>query len=315
MRLAMILVAHLFLSPATGITSEPIEPIVIPTDLNPTKVSLGRRLFNDPILSANNSISCASCHDFKRGGADGKSLAIGIHGRKNELNTPSVFNSALNFKQFWDGRAESLEEQLDGPLHGENEMASTWVQIIQKLQQDLAYLAEFKKVYSSQPNENNIRNAIVTFERSLATPDSKFDRFLRGETHALDGQEREGYRRFKDYGCIACHQGRNIGGNMFQVFGVMGNIFSDRKKLTRGDLGRFNVTQKESDKHRFKVPSLRNVALTAPYFHDGSASTIEDAVKIMGKYQLGRDLSAKDIELISRFLRSLTGKTPEGNAR
>ncbi|MDR2219905.1 MAG: cytochrome-c peroxidase [Methylobacillus sp.] len=290
-------------------SNEPIQPLPPTPKLDPGKVALGQRLFNDVRLSKNNTISCASCHIFTMGGSNGQAIALGVNGAKGVVNTPTVFNSGLNFRQFWDGRAASLEEQAAGPINNPIEMASNWPEVIGKLSKDLPLVAEFKKLYPSDGvNAKNIMDALATYQRTLTTPDSRFDKFLRGNAQALTADEQRGYQLFKSYGCVACHQGVNIGGNMFQTFGVMGDYFAQRGNPTTADLGRYNVTRKDSDKHVFKVPSLRNVALTAPYFHDGSAGTLNDAVNVMFKYQLGREGSAQDKDLIVKFLNTLTGE-------
>jgi cytochrome c peroxidase len=277
-------------------TIEPISPIPESVPLDPRKVSLGGRLFGDPRLSADNSVACATCHVLGKGGTDGLRRSIGIHAQAGEINAPTVFNSGLNFKQFWNGRAVSLEDQIDGPLRDAKEMGSAWPATIAKLKLDEHY----------QPA--SVKDAIATFERSLITPKSRFDRYLKGDGGALTREEIDGYKRFKSYGCIACHQGVNVGGNMFERLGIMRDYFKDRGNITPADLGRFSVTGVESDTYVFKVPSLRNVALTAPYFHDGSAATLEQAVVIMGEYQLGIAIPSGDVALIVKFLRTLTGE-------
>lgn len=289
--------------------NEPIQPLKLKQDLNLEKVNLGRSLFNDKRLSRDNSISCASCHDINKGGVDQLPVSKGVGGAQGAINTPTVLNSSLNFRQFWDGRAASLEEQIDGPIHLKHEMDSDWPTILTKLQQDQAYADLFKKLYKNGLQAENIKDAISEYERSLITP-SRFDRYLLGQKDAINENEIKGYELFKRYGCVACHQGVNIGGNMYQLFGVMGDYFKDRGNITAADLGHFNVSKDERDRHKFKVPSLRNVALTAPYFHDGSAKTLRDAVRIMAKYQLGRSMPEKDEELIIQFLQSLSGELP-----
>jgi cytochrome c peroxidase len=278
-----------------------------PLGLDPGRVTLGERLFHDPRLSQNNSISCAHCHDLRRGGSDGQGRSVGLHGAVGEVNAPTVFNSSLNFVQFWDGRAPSLEAQIDGPIHHPKEMGASWPEIIAKLKQDADYAAAFSSLYPDGLSSQNIKDAIATFERSLLTPDSRFDRFLRGESDVLTAQEKAGYALFKAYGCVACHQGVNVGGNMFQRFGVMRDYFDGTRELTKADLGRFNATGASQDRHIFKVPSLRNIALTAPYFHDGSAPTLEAAIHVMATYQLGRSIPPDDVDLIVQFLHTLTG--------
>ena len=287
---------------------EPISPLPRNIDLPPAKVALGERLFRDPRLSSNNTIACVSCHDFDRGGTDRRQFSLGVGGKVGAINAPTVFNSGFNFVQFWNGRAASLEDQVAGPIHNPNEMASDWSQVLAKLGEDSDYRARFAAVYANGITATNVADAIACFERSLVTPDAPFDRYLRGDLNALSADQREGYRRFKDLGCTGCHQGVNIGGNLFQRFGVMRDFFAGKRSPTAADLGRYNVTGREEDRHVFKVPSLRNVALTPPYFHDGSVATLEDAVAVMGRVQLDRDLTPDDTRLIVAFLRSLTGK-------
>jgi cytochrome c peroxidase len=254
-------------------------------------------------------MSCASCHILSRGGIDGRRTAVGVNGIAGPVNVPTVFNSSLNFRQHWDGRAASLEEQVALPIHNPIEMASNWAEVLGKLTKDAPLVQQFSKIYPAGAlNEKNIADAIATYERSLTTPNSRFDKYLRGNTAALTADELHGYQLFKAYGCVACHQGENIGGNMFQTFGVMADYFAWRGNPTQADLGRYNVTRKEADKRVFKVPSLRNVAVTAPYFHDGSAKTLEDAVNVMFKFQLGREATVQDKELIVKFLNTLTGE-------
>ncbi len=271
------------------------------------KVELGRRLFFERRLSRDDSIACASCHDFSRGGADRLPTAVGIGRKAGTVNTPTVFNAGLNFVQFWDGRAASLEEQAAGPVHNPIEMGSNWAEVIGKLQQDSGYRNAFHELYPEGISGAAIVDAIASYERTLQTPNSRFDRYLRGDNAALNERERLGYRRFLDYGCASCHQGVLIGGNMYQRFGVIGDFFKDRPPK-KEDLGRFNVTGRAEDRHVFKVPGLRNVAVTAPYFHDGSALSLEEAVIVMGRYQLGRELAGDDVAAIAAFLRTLTGE-------
>jgi len=287
--------------------NEPIQPLPQRLDLDTRKVDLGRALFNDKRLSKDNSIACASCHDLAKGGADGRQFAVGIKGQVGPINTPTVLNAAFNFRQFWNGRAASLEEQAAGPVHNPGEMGSNWDEVLGKLRQDAKMVEFFKNIYGDGMQPRNIQDSIATYERSLVTP-SRFDRFLRGEANAITQDEKRGYELFKNYGCVACHQGVNVGGNMYQTFGVLGNYFQDRGKVTDADLGRYAVTKRESDRYVFKVPSLRNVALTAPYFHDGSAQTLEAAVDVMFRYQLGRTAPAADKALIIKFLKTLTAE-------
>jgi cytochrome c peroxidase len=197
---------------------------------------------------------------------------------------------------------------VDGPVQSVFEMGSTWEQVLGKLRGDPTYAAAFTTLYPEGLGREAVKNAIAEFERSLLTPRSRFDRHLEGDTGALTAEEKAGYLKFKSYGCISCHQGVNIGANLFQRMGVIGDYFADRGNITKADLGRFNVTGQEADRHVFKVPSLRNVAVTAPYFHDGSAATLEEAVAVMAKYQLGRPLPPQDLADIVKFLGTLTGE-------
>lgn len=291
--------------------NEPIQPIPLEITLDQNKVALGKQLFEDVRLSKNNRMSCLSCHSFRTGGADGKLHGVGVKG-DGSTNTLTVFNSGFNFWLNWNGKFESLADQVDGPLQNPVMMASNWEDVVNKLRQSAAYVQAFAQ-YPDGLTAANIKDAIATYEQSLSTPNSRFDQFLRGDKQALTKSEQEGYRIFKAYGCASCHQGVNVGGNMFQRFGVIGDYFADRGSLTKAeitkaDLGRFNVTHDQADRYVFRVPSLRNVALTPPYFHDGTAKTLEQAISVMAKYQLGRPLSKEHKSAIAQFLRTLTGE-------
>jgi cytochrome c peroxidase len=299
--------ARFSLDEADADGSEPIVPLPHQVATDPQKVALGRRLFHDPVLSQDNSIACSTCHDLTRGGTDHMMHSVGMGGATGPINTLGVFNSVFNVALFWDGRAATLEDQIDGPILNPAEMASTWTVVVAKLADNPAYVRDFTQLYPQGISEHTIKDAIAEFERSLVTPDSRFDRYLRGDSAAITPDEKRGYQLFKDYGCAACHQGRNVGGNMFQLFGVMADYFSERGNIGVADLGRFNVTGKSEDLHRFRVPSLRNVALTPPYFHDGSAPSLDQAVRVMAKYQLGRPIPEPDVQSIVAFLTTLTG--------
>lgn len=291
----------------SDLAAEPLLPLSPAHPQAPAKVALGQSLFFDTRLSRDDTVSCASCHDLRRGGAGHKRFSTGVGNALGSINTPTVFNSSLNLAQFWDGRAASLEAQALGPVQNPAEMGSYWPDVLVRLEADEHYRKAFRALYRDGVTEANVADAIAAFERTLVTPNARFDRYLRGDTKALTPLEVEGYQRFKDYGCTSCHQGEDVGGNMYQRFGVMGDYFAGRQ-ITQADRGRFNVTGRPEDMHVFKVPGLRNVALTAPYFHDGSAKTLEDAVAVMGRYQLGRELSPEDVRAIAAFLRSLTGE-------
>lgn len=305
---ALLCLAPLSAAVQAASLNEPIQPLP-QVQLDAAKVELGKRLFHDTRLSKDDTVSCASCHGLDKGGTDQAKSSTGIGGAQGPINAPTVLNSGFNFRQFWDGRAETLEDQAAGPVHNPLEMGSNWPEVIGKLSQDKDYPAAFAALYPDGIQGKNITDAIATFERSLVTP-SRFDAFLQGDANAISAEEMKGYENFKKYGCIACHQGTNVGGNMYQYFGVMGNYFKDRGNITQADLGRFNVTGKEEDRYKFKVPSLRNSELTAPYFHDGTAKTLDDAVKVMAKYQLGRIVPEQDRALIVKFLQTLTGQQP-----
>jgi len=287
---------------------EPLKPLPPIPKQNPLQVELGRQLFNEPRLSVNGSLSCSSCHQLETGGADNKAFSIGFAGLLVGVNTPSVFNASLNFRQFWNGRADTLESQVHEVVQSPSEMGSNWEHVVQTLSADPAYRALFANAYPDGVNMTNVQNALASYERTLVSANSRFDQYLQGNTDILTTDEKYGYQRFKEYGCIACHQGVNIGGNMFQKFGVMGDYFQVRGNPVESDLGRYLVTKDDEDRNVFKVPSLRNVAVTAPYFHDGSARTLEEAVDVMFKYQLGRIPSAEDKTLIVKFLKTLTGE-------
>jgi cytochrome c peroxidase len=292
-----------------GVKNEPIGPLAIDLELNPSLVSLGDRLFHDTRLSQDNSISCSSCHVLSTGGTDRRKVSVGIGGAVGGIKAPTVYNSSFNFVQFWDGRATTLEQQAAGPVHNPLEMNSSWTEVISKLEQDASVAEAFDALFEDGITEANIASAIANFERSLVTVNSRFDRWLYGEQGVLTQQELRGYRLFKSYGCISCHQGVNVGGNMYGVMGAKGDYFKDRgRAVNAADLGRYNVTKQHEDKHYFKVPSLRLAAINPPYFHDGSEESLDSAIRIMGRYQLGRELPDDHIKSIVAFLYSLVGE-------
>ena len=291
--------------------AEPIKPIPANGEYHAEKVSLGRRLFHDQRLSKDDSVSCASCHDLASGGDDGRRVSVGVDDAVGAINAPTVFNAGFNFKQFWDGRANTLEEQIDGPVQSSVEMGSLWPDVVTKLYSDDTYPALFDAIYPDGINRSNVKNALAEFMRSLNTPNGRFDRWLGGDESALNEEETRGYRLFKHYGCVSCHQGAAVGGNMFQVFGVLNEYFKRRGNITEADMGRYNVTGNETDMHAFKVPSLRMAAHTAPYLHDGSAATLRDAVDIMFEFQLGREAPDEDKDAIVAFIETLAGESEE----
>lgn len=306
-----ILVLFLFFISMFTVSAEPIKIIKKATNLDKEKIALGRMLFMDKRLSKGNSLSCESCHLLKQGGDDNRPVSTGINGRKGNINSPTVYNSALSFRQFWDGRAATLEQQALGPVQNPVEMGELWPDVIVKLLADTSFSERFQKKYPAGLNAKNITNAIAEFERSLMTINAPFDRYLNGDFSAISQEAEEGYLLFKDYGCISCHQGAAVGGNMYQVFGVVNNYFKKRGNMTDADYGRFNLTANKLDMHSFKVPSLRMVAHTAPYFHDGSVKTLRGAVDVMFEFQLGREAPDEDKDKIVSFLKTLAGQHEE----
>lgn len=294
---------------APEFANEPVQAIPEKVDVNLDKVAVGFKLYHDTRLSSDNTISCASCHGLNTGGVDNNQFSKGVDGQLGGVNAPTTFNATHNFVQFWDGRAETLAQQAAGPPLNPVEMASTsWEQIIEKLESDKQLTKEFIALYPEGYSEATITNAIEEFEKTLITPNSKFDKYLKGDKEAITAEERAGYEVFKRYECATCHVGVNLGGQTYEKLGLHADYFGIREIITDGDLGRFVQTQNEIDKHRFKVPTLRNIALTWPYFHDGSLNTMEEAVNEMVLYQVGKTFSDEErIELIA-FLNTLTGE-------
>ncbi len=288
-----------------ALLKEPIRPLPTTLELNQQKVALGAKLFHDIRLSGDNLISCASCHNLSNGGDDDSIVATGVGGVKGPINSPTVLNSGFNFLQFWNGRAATLKEQAAGPVHNPIEMASSWEEVISKIGDDVEYVNAFKEIYDDSMSGDYITDSIAEFERSLLTF-SPFDKYLRGDKSAVSQQAQHGYGLFKKYGCVSCHQGIGVGGNLFQRFGALVSYYQD-KEVKDVDYGRAEVTKNPEDMHVFKVPSLRNVARTAPYFHNGSADKLEDAIQTMAQLQLGRTIPAQDIASIKAFLESLSG--------
>jgi cytochrome c peroxidase len=286
---------------------EPIRPIPLTTGQDKRIAALGALLFEDTRLSGNDSISCSSCHDLDEAGTDDRKFSMGIDGKVGVINAPTVFNTGLHNALFWDGRAATLEEQIDGPVNNPVEMGSSWPEVIGKLRSDNNLRQTFDKLFPSGITKDTISIAIATFERTLITANGRFDRYLRGQEGELTQEEKRGYILFKNYGCSSCHQGAAVGGNIYEKMGVHGEYFRDRGNITKADYGRYNVTGKEEHKFEFKVPSLRNVARTAPYFHDGTANTLEEAVSTMARYQLGRVINSEDLKKIVAFLKTLDG--------
>jgi cytochrome c peroxidase len=293
---------------AIASSGEPIAPLPRSVALDPDKVRLGEKLFHDVRLSRGDVLACASCHLLADGGDDNLARSKGMGGKLLDFNSPTVFNAALSFRLNWRGNFRTLEEQIEAVLRAPDLMNTTWEELLPKLRADPVYEQAFAAIYGSGPAPAQVLDALATFERSLITPDAAFDRYLRGERAALTPEEERGYELFKVYGCTACHQGVNVGGNLFQKFGIFYDPFAGRATHSRADLGRFAITGNDADRHVFRVPSLRNVAVTAPYFHDGGAASLEEAVESMGRSQLGRSLSGQEIAAIVAFLNTLTGE-------
>jgi len=293
----------LFFIPIFILAQEVITPIYKVT-YNKQKALLGKKLFFDKSFSADGTISCASCHKPEYGSADIRPVSIGVYGKKGDIQSPPVYNAVFNFRQFWNGSAKNLFTQIDGPIHNSFEMGLDNKKVEKILNSNKEYKKIFKKIYHTDYiTYDMFKDAIVEFEKALVTLDSKFDLYLKGKVK-LTKKEAKGYKLFKSYGCITCHNGVNVGGNSFEKIGVIYHI-----KNRIGD--RYEITKKEEDKFVYKVPSLRNIALTAPYFHTGNVYDLESAVNIMAYHNLGLHLKKEEVDDIVAFLKTLTGKTPK----
>ncbi len=292
---------------AEAIRKEPIAPLPQHVEVDPKKAELGKKLWFDPRLSKSGFISCNSCHNLSMGGSDNLPTSIGHKWQEGPINSPTVLNASLNFVQFWDGRAETLKEQAGGPIENPKEMASNHDLVVNVIASIPEYVEEFKEAYGDdEVNIDKITDAIATFEKTLITPNSRFDQWLRGDDDAITAYEREGYEIFRNSGCVACHHGEGIGGSSFQKMGLLEEY--ETENLAQG-LADF--TGKDSDRMFFKVPTLRNIELTYPYFHDGAVNTMEEATEIMGRLQLGRDFTEEEVDKIVAFYRTLTGEQPK----
>ena len=291
---------------------EPIQPLPTSVNVDSAKAAFGKKLFFDKRLSADDSISCASCHDVSAWGAEPRAVSEGIKRQLGERNSPTVYNSTFNFKQFWDGRADTLSHQAEAPVINPVEMGmASWPDVIRKLENVPEYMEAANNLFGQPLSKQVVVDAIAEFEKTLVTANSPFDRYLLGDARAITPLQKKGYELFKSYGCVACHQGVNVGGNMFQKFGVLEDITMSNASLS-DDLGRYTVTKNEWDKRVFKVPSLRLATKTPPYFHNGSVKTIQEAVDIMIKFQLGREVPSTHRDAIITFLDSLVGDKPQG---
>lgn len=301
---ALLLAGLVNMAPA--LAEEPITPIAPALVKNPAKVELGKKLYFDPRLSKSGFISCNSCHNLSMGGTDNLPTSIGDRWQQGPINAPTVLNSSMNLAQFWDGRAKDLKEQAGGPIANPGEMGFTHELAVGVVASIPQYVADFRRVYgSAKVDIDRITDAIAAFEETLVTPNARFDAWLRGDKTAITPIELAGYELFKNSGCVACHNGPAVGGASFQKFGL---VEPYQTKSTA--IGRAGVTGKDADRFNFKVPTLRNVELTYPYFHDGAAATLEEAVSTMGRLQLGKQFTADETARIVAFLKTLTGEQP-----
>lgn len=286
-----------------------VQPIPDKLDTDPAKVALGDKLYHDGRLSADGTVQCHTCHQLKNGGVDGLDVSVGIDGQKGGINAPTVYNSVFNVLQFWDGRAVDLADQAAGPPLNPVEMGSkNWEEIIAKFEQDEAFKQEFLSVFP-EISKATLTEAIAEFEKTLITPNSAFDRYLKGEQNALNDAQKRGYDIFKSAKCDTCHTGTAMGGRSFEYLGLYDDYFKARgTPLTDADNGRFAHTKDPADKHKFKVPTLRNIALTAPYMHDAGAKDLKEAVQIMARFQSGKTLSEQETKDVVAFLEALTGE-------
>lgn len=288
-----------------------ISPVPPSPKEDKAKQALGKKLYEDTLFSSDHTLSCMHCHDLKKGGTDHLPRYIGINKKEGLVNTPTILNASLNYLQFWNAAANSLEAVLDAHVKDETIFANHWDTIVGRVQKNSDYSKDFIKTEWKEINETTIKKALISYINSLVTPEAPFDRYLKGETSALTPSAQKGYKLFQDYGCISCHQGPNMGGNIILPLGIYKSFFVEREKITSADLGYFTVTGKEKNKFEFKVPSLRNIALTGPYLHTGEVKTLEEIVSIMGIYQVGQPIPTHEIAYIVEFLESLTGVLPK----
>lgn len=308
--------AKYFPSPlaAPEFANEPVRPVPDSVAYDVRKAALGELLYSDTRLSADGTVSCATCHGLNTAGVDNKRYSEGIDGQLGGVNAPTVYNACFNFVQFWDGRAATLAEQAGGPPLNPVEMGcKSFDEIVARLSDDKAFVKSFNEVYPEGLSQATITDAIAEFEKTLVTPNSDFDRYLKGDKNAMTAEQIEGYDLFKKYDCATCHAGVNMGGLTYELMGQRANYFEDRELteksgLTDGDNGRWAQTKVERDRYRFKTPTLRNVALTYPYYHDGSVETLKEAVTKMAKYQVGREMADGEADKVVSYLNALTGE-------
>ncbi len=294
------------------------EPAENPT--TPEKVELGKILYHDPRLSSTGTVACASCHNVMAGGEDNRGGSVGVHAQVGGRSAPTVWNSAFNAVQFWDGRAPSLEAQAKGPVTNPIEMGmKSWDDVVARLKAIPGYAPLFAKAFpgADPVTADNAAKAIAAYERTLITPNSAYDKFANGDQSALNEQQKRGLKTFAEVGCTSCHSGPVFNGQQgqgtghFMKFPTNENPALEAQYEFSKDMGRYEATKNEADKHFFKVPTLRNIALTAPYFHNGKVKTLEEAVKIMAKLQLDKELTPQQVDDITAFLNALTGEFPK----
>lgn len=285
-----------------------IVPIPLTISIDQNKARLGKLLFEDKRISKDGKKACVECHLSHKGGTDNEPLSIAINGKQRSTNTPTIFNVGLLPMLGWTGTGTSLESVTEAIIKSKQGLATDWPELINKLNAMPAYRNAFESIYNQAIEPDHVKEVMAEYMRSLITPNSSFDKYLRGQEDAISADELKGYQLFKSYGCASCHQGISLGGNMTSPFGVFGNYMQDTGKESKADLGLYNKTTRPEDKYIFRVPGLRNVGLTAPYFHDGSAATLDKAIDVMGRYMLSRDIPEKDIRLIKQFLETLTGE-------
>jgi cytochrome c peroxidase len=288
--------------------SEPMARVRVPMHLDRARVALGEKLFRDPVLSGRGMLACTSCHDLEKGGTVGQRRTIGYQGKMHRFNAPSIFNVGNNYRLGWRGEFTDLKKQNERVLLDENLMAVEWETLLERLRGIDSYGALFREAYERDMQKDDVLDALAAFQRSLVTTNAPFDQYLAGNDGALSKNAVRGYELFREYGCSSCHQGANVGGNMFQKFGIFVDPPSRRDGSDESDLGRWSVTRADRDIGVFRVPSLRNVEVTAPYFHDGRTDTLPEAVEIMARSQLGRELEHSEIAALVAFLESLTGE-------
>ncbi|BCG63960.1 MAG: cytochrome c peroxidase [Methyloprofundus sp.] len=317
-KIRSIVSAIILAGSASAVSALDALPTTAPAPANnPTtiaKVTLGRILFHDPRLSSTGTVSCASCHNTMLGGEDNRPNSMGVNGQTGGRSAPTVWNAAFNEVQFWDGRAASLEEQAAGPVTNPIEMGmKSWDDVVVRLESIKGYQKLFTRAFGTNSiSKDTATKAIAAYERTLITPNSPYDKYAKGRSNALTEQQQRGLKKAAEIGCVNCHSGPAFNGaGTFQKFPLIDNAYLEKQYSLSDDKGLFEVTGKSGDENYFKVPTLRNVALTAPYFHNGSVPTLEKAVKVMATVQLGMDLPDEDVADIVAFLNSLTGKFPK----